>query len=160
MQAEHAAGPLIGPIRALPSRRARGRTSHSRCLFESSPRILGTNFWRRLSQSICAPHYRCNHVRSHQAARGSRKTAACVCTALRHHVVRAALRSFLNYLRYRGDVTINLSAAVPRVANWSMPSISRSIAPSHLRRVLASCNRRSAVGSRDYAIYCCSPDRG
>src|SRR5215831_16887964 len=79
----------------------------------------------------------------HQAARGSRKTAAYVCTAL---------RSFLDYLRYRGDVTINLSAAVPRVANWSMPSIPRSIAPGHLRLVLASCNRRSAVGSRDYAI--------
>lgn len=79
----------------------------------------------------------------HQAARGSRKTAAYACTAL---------RSFLDYLRYCGDVTINLSAAVPRVANWSMPSIPRSIAPGHLRRVLASCNRRSAVGSRDYAI--------
>lgn len=79
----------------------------------------------------------------HQAARGSRQTAATVCTAL---------RSFLDYLRYRGDVTINLSAAVPSVANWSKPSIPRSIAPGHLRRVLASCNRRSAVGSRDYAI--------
>jgi len=78
-----------------------------------------------------------------QAARGSRKTAAYACSAL---------RSFLDYLRYRGDVTINLSAAVPTVANWSMPSIPRSIAPDHLRRVLASCNRRSAVGSRDYAI--------
>lgn len=78
-----------------------------------------------------------------QAARGSRKTAAYACSAL---------RSFLDYLRYRGDVTMNLSAAVPTVANWSMPSIPRSIAPDHLRRVLASCNRRSAVGSRDYAI--------
>jgi len=78
-----------------------------------------------------------------QAARGSRKTAAYACSAL---------RSFLDYLRYRGDVTIKLSAAVPTVANWSMPSIPRSIAPDHLRRVLASCNRRSAVGSRDYAI--------
>jgi integrase/recombinase XerD len=79
----------------------------------------------------------------HQAARGSRKTAAYACSAL---------RSFLDYARYRGDVTTNLSAAVPRVANWSMPSIPRSIAPDHLRRVLASCNRRSAGGSRDYAI--------
>ena len=33
-----------------------------------------------------------------------------------------------------------------------MPLIPRSIAPGHLRQVLASCNRRSAVGSRDYAI--------
>jgi site-specific recombinase XerD len=79
----------------------------------------------------------------HQVARGSRKMAAYACTAL---------RSFLDYARYRGDITINLSAAVPRVANWSMPSIPRSIAPDHLRRVLASCNRRSAVGGRDYAI--------
>jgi integrase/recombinase XerD len=78
-----------------------------------------------------------------QVARGSRKTAAYACTAL---------RSFLDYARYRGDVTTNLSAAVPKVANWSMPSIPRSIAPDHLRRVLASCNRRSAVGSRDYAM--------
>jgi integrase/recombinase XerD len=79
----------------------------------------------------------------HQVARGSRKTATCTCTAL---------RSFLDYARYCGAVTINLSAAVPKVANWSMPSIPRSIAPDHLRRVLASCSRCSAVGSRDYAI--------
>lgn len=79
----------------------------------------------------------------YRAARGSRKTAAYACTAL---------RSFLDYARYRGAITINLSAAVPSVANWSMPSIPRSIAPDHLRRVLVSCNRRSAVGSRDYAI--------
>jgi integrase len=55
------------------------------------------------------------------------------------------------YARYSGGITIN-AAAVPKVANWAMPSIPRSIAPDHLRRVLASCNRRSAVGSRDYAI--------
>ena len=79
----------------------------------------------------------------HQVARGSRKTAQVACTAL---------RSFLLYARYRGDVTINLDAAVPKVADWSMPSIPRSIAPDHLRRVLASCDRRSAVGARDYAI--------
>ena len=79
----------------------------------------------------------------HQVARGSRKTAQVACTAL---------RSFLLYARYRGDVTINLAAAVPKVADWSMPSIPRSIAPDHLRRVLASCDRRSAVGARDYAI--------
>jgi site-specific recombinase XerD len=79
----------------------------------------------------------------HQVTRGSRKTAQVACTAL---------RSFLLYARYRGDVTINLDAAVPKVADWSMPSIPRSIAPDHLRRVLASCDRRSAVGARDYAI--------
>src|SRR5262245_24498786 len=78
-----------------------------------------------------------------QVTRGSRKAAQLACTAL---------RSFLQYARYRGEIGINLAAGVPGVANWSMPSIPRSIAPDHLRRVLASCNRRSAVGSRDYAI--------
>jgi len=54
--------------------------------------------------------------------------------------------------RYRGEIVIDLAAGIPRVANWSMPSIPRSIARDHLRRVLASRNRRNAVGSRDYAI--------
>jgi len=80
----------------------------------------------------------------HQVARGSRKTAQLACTAL---------RSFLQYARYRGAIAVDLAGGVPGVANWSMPSIPRSIAPDHLRRVLASCNRRSAVGSRDYAIF-------
>jgi integrase/recombinase XerD len=79
----------------------------------------------------------------HQVARGSRKRAQLACSAL---------RSFLQYARYRGEITSDLAAGVPGVANWSMPSIPRSIAPDDLRRVLASCNRRSAVGSRDYAI--------
>ena len=33
-----------------------------------------------------------------------------------------------------------------------MASIPRSIEPDHVRRVLAGCNRQSAVGRRDYAI--------
>ena len=79
----------------------------------------------------------------HQVARGSRKTAQLACTAL---------RSFLQYARYRGEIAIDLAGGVPGVANWSMPSIPRSIEPDHLRRALVSCNRHTAVGSRDYAI--------
>ena len=79
----------------------------------------------------------------HQIAGGSRKTAQLTCTAL---------RSFLRYAHYRGEIAIDLAGGVPGVANWSMPSIPRSIELDHLRRVLVSCNRRTAVGSRDYAI--------
>jgi integrase/recombinase XerD len=73
------------------------------------------------------------------------------------HVKRAkllttALRSFLRYVRYRGDVRLDLAAAVPRVANWSMSSIPRAIAPDQVRRLLAQINRGTAVGRRDYAI--------
>jgi len=48
------------------------------------------------------------------------------------HIKRAklmttALRSFLQYARYRGDLTLDLAAAIPPVANWSMTSIPRAI---------------------------------
>jgi len=52
--------------------------------------------------------------------------------ASRLHLKRAklltsALRSFLHYARYLGQVRCDLAAAVPTVANWSMPSIPRAI---------------------------------
>ena len=73
------------------------------------------------------------------------------------HLVRAkmmvtALRSFLRYLLYCGAVKRDLAAAVPTVANWSMASIPRAISVENAQAALASCNRQSAIGSRDYAI--------
>ncbi len=73
------------------------------------------------------------------------------------HVKRAkqlttALRSFLHYARYRGDIALDLAAAVPIVANWSMSSIPRAIPADAVRQLLASISRRTAVGRRDYAI--------
>jgi len=63
-----------------------------------------------------------------------------------------ALRSFMRYLRYRGEITIDLAAAVPAVPNWSMTSIPRAMAADHVHAVLAACKRDTAVGCRDYAI--------
>ena len=63
-----------------------------------------------------------------------------------------ALRSFLHYGRYLGEVSLDLAAAVPIVANWSMTSIPRAISAEHVRQLLASIDRRTAVGRRDYAI--------
>lgn len=78
-----------------------------------------------------------------QAARLSPARAKCA---------TIALRSFLRYLRLRGDVKLDLAAAVPTVPNWSMTAIPRAISPDHLRAVLDSCRRDTAVGCRDYAI--------
>ena len=63
-----------------------------------------------------------------------------------------ALRSFLCYLRYRGDINSNLAAAVPKVPNWSMTGIPRAIAPEHIQTVLTYCPRDTSIGNRDYAI--------
>jgi site-specific recombinase XerD len=77
--------------------------------------------------------------------------------AARLHVKRAkqlttALRSFLHYARYRGAIALDLAAAVPTVAHWSMSSIPRAIPADAVRQLLASISRRTAVGRRDFAI--------
>jgi site-specific recombinase XerD len=77
--------------------------------------------------------------------------------APRLHLKRAkllttALRSFLRYGCYRGEIRADLVTAVPCVANWSMPLIPRAIAPDQVRRVLRHIDRATTVGRRDYAI--------
>ena len=77
--------------------------------------------------------------------------------APRLHIKRAklmtsALRSFLNYARYRGEVVLDLAAAVPIVANWSMTSIPRAISADQVHQLLTSIDRCTAMGRRDYAI--------
>jgi integrase/recombinase XerD len=70
----------------------------------------------------------------------------------RAKLLTSALRSFLQYLRYRGKTKLDLAAAVPVVPNWSMSSIPRAIGADQVRQLLASINRRTATGRRDYAI--------
>ena len=70
----------------------------------------------------------------------------------RAKLLTSALRSFLQYVRYRGKTKLDLAAAVPVVANWSMSSIPRAIAPDQVRELLASIDRNTAIGRRDYAI--------
>jgi integrase/recombinase XerD len=67
-------------------------------------------------------------------------------------LLTTALRSFLQYARYQDKLTLDLVGAVPVVANWSMSSIPRGIAPDQVRRLLVSVDRRTALGRRDYAI--------
>jgi integrase/recombinase XerD len=94
---------------------------------------------------------RLSHLRAGDVVRFTRRQAP------RLHLKRAkllttALRSFLHYARYRGDITRDLAAAVPAVASWSMTSIPRAIPADAVRQLLASINRRTATGRRDYAI--------
>jgi integrase/recombinase XerD len=70
----------------------------------------------------------------------------------RAKLLTSAMRSFLRYARYRGAVTLDLAAAVPVVANWSMSSIPRAIGADQVRQLLASIDRRTVTGRRDYAI--------
>ncbi len=64
-------------------------------------------------------------------------------------------QTIINYrpdARYRGDIASDLAAAVPVVANWSLSSIPRAIGRDAVTRLLASIDRETAVGCRDYAM--------
>jgi integrase/recombinase XerD len=67
-------------------------------------------------------------------------------------LLATALRSFLGYACFLGKAKSDLVAAVPVVANWPMPSIPRAIAADQVRQLLASIDRHTAMGRRDYAI--------
>lgn len=74
-----------------------------------------------------------------------------------HHPKRAkmmttALRSFLQYARYRGLIGIDLRSSVPTVANWSMASLPRALSSEDVQRLLAHCDRHTALGRRNWAI--------
>jgi integrase/recombinase XerD len=62
------------------------------------------------------------------------------------------LRSLLRFLLVDGLLTRDLSPAVPSVMAWRDRTLPRGIAASEVQRMLASCDRRTLVGKRDYAI--------
>ena len=63
-----------------------------------------------------------------------------------------AVRSLLGYLHVTGRVTARLAAAVPSAPGRRASSLPRGIAPGQAAALLASCDRDSAAGRRDYAI--------
>jgi site-specific recombinase XerD len=67
------------------------------------------------------------------------------------HLV-AALRSFSRYLRYSGRTGANLEIGVPPVAHWALADVPKHLSTEEVEKVLAACNRNTALGRRDYAI--------
>jgi site-specific recombinase XerD len=63
-----------------------------------------------------------------------------------------ALRSLLGYLHVAGLSATPLIGAVPAVAPWRERPVPQAVAPAAVARLLESCDRRTAVGQRDYAI--------
>jgi site-specific recombinase XerD len=67
--------------------------------------------------------------------------------------VTNALRSFLRFGEFRGEITAGLAAGVPSVATWTTtPPIPRAIAAEHAQRAIDSCDRLTAIGRRDHAV--------
>jgi site-specific recombinase XerD len=67
-------------------------------------------------------------------------------------ILVTVLRSLLRFLFVTGRIGVDLTAAVPSVAGWRDASLPRALEPGQVQVLLAGCDRRRAVGRRDYAI--------
>jgi site-specific recombinase XerD len=63
-----------------------------------------------------------------------------------------AVRMFLRFLIAEGQCAVGLDAAILALAHWRLASLPRYLPPEDVERLIASCDRASAVGRRDRAI--------
>jgi site-specific recombinase XerD len=63
-----------------------------------------------------------------------------------------SLRAFLRFAHATGRTAVPLAGAVPAVASWRMSSLPRGMKAAEIGRLLAGCDRDTAMGLRDYAI--------
>ena len=78
------------------------------------------------------------HARGHSPA-----TAKSMCWSL---------RAFLRYLRWEGWISLDLAGSVPTVRRWRQASLPTYMSAEQVQRILDGCDRRSAIGRRDFAI--------
>jgi len=62
------------------------------------------------------------------------------------------LRSFLRFIYVRGDIATDLTGAVPAVAGWRLAALPKYLPPQQVSAILESCDRRTSMGRRDYAV--------
>ena len=64
----------------------------------------------------------------------------------------SALRSVLRFFHVAGETAIPLASVVPSMTCWRQSSLPKVLEPAQVRAVLASPDRRTSIGSRDYAV--------
>jgi integrase/recombinase XerD len=67
-------------------------------------------------------------------------------------LIVCALRSLLRWLHLTGQMPASLASAVPPVAGWRLSGVPKGLEAGELRGLLASCDRRTRTGRRDYAV--------
>jgi integrase/recombinase XerD len=86
------------------------------------------------------------------------RVTGCVLAAVRGRsigyagLLATAVRSLLRFLHQRGDIAASLTRAVPKMAGWRLTTLPRALEPAQVEKLLRSCDRRTSVGRRDYAI--------
>jgi site-specific recombinase XerD len=78
-----------------------------------------------------------------ESRRSSVGSAKCMVTRL---------RVLLRFLHLEGEIERDLAGAVPSVASWRLASLVKALDARSVGRLLSSCDRRTRVGRRDFAI--------
>ncbi len=73
---------------------------------------------------------------------GPKRAALTVC----------ALRSFLQFARFRNYIISDLRTAIPKVPGRSLTVVQKALPMDQIIKVLSSCDRSNPRGRRDYAI--------
>jgi site-specific recombinase XerD len=63
-----------------------------------------------------------------------------------------SLRAFLRYLYRRGSNPRDLADCVPSIRQWQLADLPSAPSGAQIEKVLARCDRTTALGRRDYAI--------
>ena len=71
-----------------------------------------------------------------------------------------ALRSFLHFLRFDGEMSVDLADTVPTPPQWSLAPLPPSLSEAQLAGFWAAFDHTSRIGRRDYAMARCLADLG
>jgi integrase/recombinase XerD len=99
----------------------------------------------------CAPTCQLDDVSTGDVTRAVLAESASLSVGAAQYFI-AALRSFLRFCRMEGLVAADLSAAALRVTGRRRSSLPQGIGSSDAKILLSSCDRRTAIGRRDYAV--------
>lgn len=69
-----------------------------------------------------------------------------------HQTHMSVLRSFFRFLLEQGEIAADLTGVVPTVARWRLAGVPKYLSPKQVELVLASCDRDTDKGRRDFAI--------
>ena len=106
-----------------------------RGLAAASIRLYGDSVGRFLKNAFGDAEVRLDQLTAADIVRFVQIDAARLHHPKRAQVMTTALRSFLQYGRYRGDIVVDLHTCVPTVANWSMAGIPKTISTSQVTLV-------------------------
>jgi site-specific recombinase XerD len=70
----------------------------------------------------------------------------------RAQYIVSALRTFCRFLVQQGDMSADLAAAIPTVADWRLATVPKALAPAQVTQLLQSCKQDHPTGQRDYTI--------